>query len=125
MFVRRNGAKCLEDVRHLHHEQGPMKLLGFEKVPDAKTLSYWLRHIGNSRQSTQAMVEISKCILSAGLHQCRRVMPDIDATVIECSGRETKITCKGSRVYAAMTGHPAEIEQVADVDFREGNAPPN
>ena len=101
-----------------------MKLLGFEKVTDAKTLSYWLRHIGDSRQSMQALVEISKCILSAGLHHCKRVMLDIDATVIECSGRETKFNCKGSRVHAPVTGHPAEFEQVADADFREGNAPP-
>ena len=87
MLMKREGPKCLEDVRHLHHESGLIKLLGFEKVPDAKTQDNWLRRSGNSRQSMQALVVINKCILSAGLHRCKQVTLDIDATVIECNKR--------------------------------------
>ncbi len=102
-----------------------MKLLGFEKVSDAKTLGNWLRRIGNTRQSKQALVVINKCRLSAGLHQCNRVTLDVDATVIECNNKETRFNCKGSRGYTSMAGHLTEIEQAAEVDFRQGNAPPN
>ena len=102
-----------------------MKLLGFEKVSDAKTLGNWLRRIGNTRQSKQALVVINKCRLSAGLHQCKRVTLDVDATVIECNNKETRFNCKGSRGYTSMAGHLTEIEQAAEVDFRQGNAPPN
>ena len=50
MLMKHDGAKCLEDVRHLHHESGLMKLLGFENVPDVKTLGNLLRRIGDSSQ---------------------------------------------------------------------------
>ena len=125
MLMKHDGAKCLEDVRHLQHESGLMKLLGFEKLPDAKTLGNWLRRIGNSKPSMQALVEINKRILSAGLHHCKRITLDIDATVIECNKRDTQFNYKGSRGYTPMVGHIAEIEQVVEVEFREGNAPPN
>ena len=125
MLMKHDGAKCLEDVRHLHHESGLMKLLGFENVPEAKTLGNWLRRIGDGSQSMQALVEINKHLLSAGLHHRRRVTLDIDATVIECSKQDTQFNYKGSRGYTPMVGHIAEIEQVVEVDFRAGNVPPN
>ena len=125
MLMKHDGAKCLEDVRDLHHESGLMKLLDFEKVPDAKTLGNWLRRIGGNKPSMQALVEINKRILSAGLHHCRRVTLDIDATVIECHKRDRQFNYKGSRGYTPMVGHIAEIEQVVEVEFRDGNAPPN
>ena len=56
MLMKHDDAKCLKDVRHLHRESGLMKLLGFENVPDAKTLGNWLRRIGDSSQSRQALV---------------------------------------------------------------------
>ena len=74
LLINLEGAKCLGDVRHLHCEPGLMKLLGFEKVPEARTLGNWLRRIGSSEQSMQALVEINKRLLSAGLHHCRRVL---------------------------------------------------
>ena len=123
--MKLDGAKCLEDVRHLHHEPGLMKLLSFEKVPEAKTLGNWPLRIGNRRQSMRALVEISKCILSTGLHHCKRVTLDIDAMVVERSKRKTEFNGNGSRRYTPMAGHLAEIEQLGEVDFQEGNAPPN
>ena len=90
MLMKHEGAKCLEDVRHLHREPGLMKLLGFEQLPEARTLGNWLRRIASSEQSTQALVEINKHLLSAGLHHCRRVTLDIDATVIECNRKGTE-----------------------------------
>ena len=80
--MKHEGAKCLEDVRHPHREPGLMKLSGFEKMPEARTLGNWLRRIGNSRQSMQALIEINKCMLSAGLHHCKRVTLDIDAALL-------------------------------------------
>ena len=115
----------MEDVRHPHRELGLMKLLGLEKVPEARTLGNWLCRIGNSRQSMQALAEINKCILSAGLHHRRRVTLDIDTAVIEYCMRDSEFNCKGSRGHTPIAGHLAEFEQVAEVDFRERNAPPN
>ena len=43
MLMKHDDAKHLEDVRHLHCESGLMKLSGFEKVPNTKTLGNWLR----------------------------------------------------------------------------------
>ena len=96
-----------------------------ENIPDAKTLGNWLRCISDSSQSRKAPVEINKHLLSAGLHHCRRITLDIDATVIECNKQETQFNYKGSRGYTPMVGYLAEIEQVVEIDFWEGNAPPN
>ena len=57
MLMKHEGAKRLEDVRHLHREPGLMKLPGFEQVPKARTPGNWLRRIGSSEQSMQALVE--------------------------------------------------------------------
>ena len=107
MLMKHEGAKCLEDVRHLHREPGLMKLFGFEEMPEARTLGNWLRRIGNNRQSLQALIEINKCMLSAGLHHCKRVTLDIDAAVIECNKRGTKFNCKGSTRLYADCGSPS------------------
>ncbi len=48
MLMKHDCVKCLEDVRHLRHESGLMKLLGFKNMPDGKTLGNWLRRIGDS-----------------------------------------------------------------------------
>ncbi len=68
-----------------------MKLLGFEQVPEARTLGNWLRRMSDSRQSIQTLVKINKHLPSAGLHHCRRVTPDIDVTVIECNKKGTEL----------------------------------
>ena len=60
MLMKHDGAKCLEDIRPLHHEPELMKLLDFENVLETKTLGNWLRRIGDSRQSMQTLVEINK-----------------------------------------------------------------
>ncbi len=101
MLMKHEGAKCLEDVRHLHCEPGLMKLLGFEQVPEVRTQGNWLRRIGSSEQSMQALVEINKHLLSAGLHHRRRVTLDIDATVIRMQQERHQIQLQRlTRLYA-------------------------
>lgn len=43
MLMLHEGARCLDDVRELHHEKPLMKLLGLKRIPSARTLGNVLR----------------------------------------------------------------------------------
>ncbi|MCY4227861.1 MAG: hypothetical protein OXF20_09270, partial [Gammaproteobacteria bacterium] len=51
MLRSREGAKCLEDVRHLHGEPALAGLTGFRSLPCAATLGGWLQRVGRSQPS--------------------------------------------------------------------------
>ena len=120
-----DGARCLADVRQLQQESALMKLLGMSRLPGARTLGNWLHALGCSSAAMSALDEVNRRILKAGLHDCKRVTLDIDATVIEAHKKEAKWTYKKHPGFVPMVGHIAETEQVVATEFRAGNVPPN
>ena len=125
MLMLHEGGRCLEDVSDLEKERPLLGLLGFARLPTAKTLGNWLHRVGGVSRSMCALKILNRRVVSAALCGCRRVTLDIDATVIDSAKRDAKYSYKKTKGYTPMVGHIVEAGQVAAVDFREGNESPN
>ena len=68
MLMLHEGAKCLEDVRHLHGERALARLTGFQSLPCAATLGGWLQRVGRSRPSRDIL---QKAVAGCWRRPCR------------------------------------------------------
>lgn len=125
MLLFHNGGKCLDDISDLVKEKPLLKLFGCNKLPSARTLGNFLRRTGSDSKAMAGLTEINRHLLAAGLGGRKQVTLDIDATVIESNKREAKWTYKKHKGYTPMVGHITETDQVVEVEFRDGNEPPN
>ena len=123
------GGERLEDMRELEEEEGLMKLLGKQKIPDADSVGDWLRRMGNPEKGWQGL---------KGLDQVRSVINerilkrddrleytlDADATEIVAEKDDAEWTYKSHQGYMPMLGFLYEVEICIYDEFREGNASP-
>ena len=124
MLMLHEGARCLEDVRHLREDKALRKLLGLRRLPSADMLGDWLRRLGKDEVGIQALVEINRRLLKLTLRGCAEVTLDIDATPALADKREAHRTYLGEKGYMPMLGHIGETGQAAGCAFRAGNVPP-
>lgn len=124
MLMLHEGARCLEDVRHLREDKALRKLLGLRRLPSADMLGDWLRRLGKEEVGITALVKINRRLLGWGLGRCRWVTLDIDATPVLAYKRDAQWTYLGERGYMPMLGHIGETGQVAGCEFRAGNVAP-
>ena len=124
MLMLHEGARCLEDVRHIRRDQALRKLLGLRRLPGADMLGDWLRRLGKDEVGIQALVEVNRRLLALTLRGCMEVTLDIDATPVLCDKREAQWTYLGEKGYMPMLGHIGETGQAAGCAFREGSVPP-
>ena len=90
MLMLHDGARCLADVRLLKQESALMNLLGMNRATGAHTLGNWLHALGCSAAVMSVLDDINRRRLKVGLHDCKRVPLDIDATEIEAHKKEAK-----------------------------------
>ncbi|MDE0156311.1 MAG: transposase [Gammaproteobacteria bacterium] len=124
MLMLHEGARCLDDVRHLRRDQALRKLLGLRRLPSADMPGDWLRRLGKDEVGIKALVEVNRRLLKLTLGGCAEVTLDIDATPALCDKREAQRTCLGEKGYLPMLGHIGATGQVAGCEFRAGNVPP-
>ena len=124
MLMLHEGARSLEDVRHIRADRALRKLLGLRRVPSAAMLGDWLRRLGNDEVGIQALAEINRRLLALTLRGCDAVTLDIDATPVLAEKREARRTYLGERGYMPMLGHIGETGQAAGCEFRAGNMAP-
>ena len=122
VLMLHGGGECLDDLRHLRDDAALRLLLCLKDVPQADSAGDWLRRHG--QQGVSAIAEINRTLLQAGLHQCRSVTLDIDATEICSAKRDARYTYNKNQGYMPMVGHIAETGQVVASDFRAGNVAP-
>ena len=60
MLMPHEGVRCLEDVRHLREDKALRQLLGLRRLPSADMLGDWLRRLGKTEASIQALVKINQ-----------------------------------------------------------------
>jgi len=89
VLMLHDGGECLDDLRHLRGDTALRDLLEFKSVPQSDSTGDWLRRQG--QQGVSAIAEVNRTLLSAGLHQCRAVTLDIDATEICSAKRDAKV----------------------------------
>lgn len=122
VLMLHDGGECLDDLRHVRDDSALRQLLGLKTVPQASSMGDWLRRLG--QQGVSAITEVTRVLLRAGLHLCREVTLDIDATEICSAKREAKYTYNKNQGYMPMVGHIAETGQIVASDFRAGNVAP-
>ena len=124
MLMLHEGARSLEDVRHLREDKALRKLLGLRRLPSADMLGDWLRRLGKDEVGIKALVKVNRRLLGWALGRCRRVTLDIDATPVLADKRDARRTYLGERGYMPMLGHIGETGQAAGCEFRAGNVAP-
>ena len=92
MLMLHEGARCLEDVRHIREDKALRKLLGLRRLPSADMLGDWLRRLGKDEVGIKALVKVNRRLLGWALGRCRRVTLDIDATPVLCEKRTAQWT---------------------------------
>jgi hypothetical protein len=116
-----DGAMHLEDVNHLHSDEGYQELLKEMELPTSDAIGDWLRRHGG-KESEKRMWEVIKEVL--GVVYKEGYTLDIDSTIIESEKGDSKKTYKGSYGYHPLLGIIAENGMIAGSDFREGNHSP-
>lgn len=124
MLMLHEGARCLEDVRHIRADPALRKLLGLRRLPSADMLGDWLRRLGRDGVGIEALVEVNRRLLALTLRGCDEVTLDIDATPVLAAKREARRTYLGVRGYMPMLGHISETGQVVGCEFRAGQVSP-
>ena len=122
MLMLHDGGQCLDDLRHLNNDGALRQVIGLSQVPQPDSAGKWLRRMGQA--GVMAVTKINRSLLNAGLHKCRSVTLDIDATEIISAKRDAKYTYNKNQGYMPMVGHIAETGQVLASDFRDGNVAP-
>jgi len=124
MLMLHEGARCLEDVRHIREDRALRKLLGLRRVPSADMLGDWLRRLGQDEAGIGALAAINRRLVALTLRGGTEVTLDIDATPVLCDKRAAHWTYLKQRGYMPMLGHISETGQVVGCAFRAGHVPP-
>lgn len=115
------GGRRLEDLRELRAEQGVLKALGLEAVPDAGTVGDWLRRQGEA--GAEALEEVNQRLVRPCLEaEDEEVTLDVDATEIEAEKQEAQWTYNQVQGYMPMLGYVNGV--CVEYEFREGNQSP-
>ena len=99
MLMLHEGARSLEDVRHLREDKALRKLLGLRRLPSADMLGDWLRRLGKEEVGIAALVKVNRRLLALALGGCAEVTLDMDATPVLCEKRAAQWTYLKRRGY--------------------------
>ncbi len=129
VLMLQGGGKSLEDLRELRNEDGLMKLLGRDKIPEPDTVGDWLRRMGDTkggqiglRGLNSVRDKINERILKRD--GITRYTLDADAMEIMGEKADAFFTYKGNKGYMPMSGFLFETAVCLYDEFREGNVAP-
>src|SRR4030042_1973704 len=83
VLMLQGGRRSLEDLRELKNEEGLMKLMGRDEIPEPDTVGDWLRRMGDPKTGQMGLEgldrvrdKINERVLKKGVYlQCKRRMP--------------------------------------------------
>jgi hypothetical protein len=129
VLMLQGGGKSLEDLRELRNEDGLMKLLGRDEIPEPDTVGDWLRRMGDPKGgqigltgSGRVRDKINERILKRD--GVTKYTLDADATEIVGEKADAQFTYKGNKGYMPMLGFLYETAVCLYDEFREGNVAP-
>jgi hypothetical protein len=119
------GGSALEDIRELNNEEGLMKLIDRDIVPNPDTVGDWLRRMGND-----GLTGLDKTRTALNHRLLRRdgikeYTLDADATEIIAEKSDAVYNYKGNIGYMPMLGFLYETGICIYDEFREGNVSPS
>ena len=129
VLMLQGGGRSLEDLRELKNEEGLMKLIGRDEVPEADTVGDWLRRMGDPKTGQPGLKgldwvrdEINGRILKRD--GIKEYTLDADATEIIGEKDDALFTYNGNKGYMPVAGFLYETPVCLYDEFREGNVAP-
>ena len=129
VLMLQGGGRSLEDLRELKHEEGLMKLIGRDAIPEPDTAGDWLRRMGDRQSERVGLrgLDHVRCKLNERVLKrdgIREYTLDADATEILGEKAEALFTYNGDKGYMPMVGYLYERGICIYDEFREGNVAP-
>lgn len=130
VLMLQGACRSLEDIRELEYEEGLMKLIGNNNIPEPDTIGDWLRRMGDIETGQSGLKGLDK-VRDTINHRILRMdgieeyTLDADATEIVAEKAEAFFTYKGNKGYMPMLGFLYEANLCIYDEFREGNVPPS
>lgn len=129
VLMLQGGGRSFEDLRELKNDEGLMKLIGYETIPDPDTAGDWTRRMGDplkDRQGLRGLGEVRDITNRRIIRRDARVeyTLDADATGIYGEKADAFYTYKGDKGYMPMLGFLYELGICIYDEFREGNVAP-
>jgi hypothetical protein len=129
VLMLQGGGRSLGDLRELKSEEGLMKLLGRDEIPEADTVEDWLRRMGDPKRGQPGLKGLDRVRGKMNKRVLKRdgikeYTLDADATEIIGEKADALFTYKGNRGYMPMVGFLYETPVCIYDEFREGNVAP-
>ena len=129
VLMLQGGGRSLEDLRELKNEEGLMKLMGRDEIPEPDTVGDWLRRMGDPKTGQPGLKgldrvrdKINERILKRD--GMKEYTLDADATEIIGEKADALFTYNGNKGYMPMLGFLYETPVCLYDEFREGNVAP-
>ena len=129
VLMLQGGGRGFEDLRELKNDEGLMKLIGYETIPDPDTAGDWTRRMGDPLKDQQGLRGLGEVRDITNHRIIRRdaraeYTLDADATGIYGEKADAFYTYKGDKGYMPMLGFLYELGICIYDEFREGNVAP-
>lgn len=129
VLMLQGGGRSFEDLRELKNDEGLMKLIGYDTIPDPDTAGDWTRRMGDPMKDQQGLRGLGE-IRDVTNHRIIRrdargeYTLDADATGIYGEKAEAFYTYTGDKGYMPVLGFLYELGICIYDEFREGNVAP-
>ncbi len=129
VLMLQGGGRSLEDIRELKYEEGLMKLIDIDKVPDPDSVGDWFRRMGNLTTGQEGLKGLGKVRDTLNRRMIKRDKTEVytldaDAMGITAEKADAFYTYKGDKGYMPMLGFLFELRLCIYDEFREGNTAP-
>ena len=129
VLMLQGGGRSLEDLRELANEEGLMKLIDRDEIPEPDTVGDWLRRMGDPGTGQRGLKGLERVRDKINERILRRdglkeYTLDADATEIIGEKADALFTYNGNKGYMPMLGFLYETPVCLHDEFREGNVAP-
>jgi len=129
VLMLQGGGRSLEDLRELKHEEGLMKLIGRDKIPEPDSAGDWLRRMGDPNGGKPGLEGLDRVRGKINERILRRdgiKEYTLDADAMELIGEKADalFTYNGNKGYMPVAGFLYETPVCLYDEFREGNVAP-
>jgi hypothetical protein len=129
VLMLQGGGRSFEDLRELKNDEGLMKLIGYDNIPDPDTAGDWTRRMGDPGKEQVGLKGLGKVRDVTNDRIIKRdaragYTLDADATGIYGEKAEAFYTYTGDKGYMPVLGFLYELGICIYDEFREGNVAP-
>jgi len=129
VLMLQGGGRSFEDLRELKYEEGLMKLIDINSIPDPDSAGDWCRRMGNlhtGQLGLKGLGEVRDKLNHRMMKRDKTEAYTLDADAMEIIGEKADAfyTYKGNKGYMPMIGFLYELNLCIYDEFREGNTAP-